>query len=106
MAKLYREDLMIWKPEGGNKWYIIEREAAVKEGVRKAVFRVDNPWAVAEFQYREDAEKALLMWPSREEEAAQAAGEAAAADGAAGTDAGPGEGSGEAQPPADAGAEG
>lgn len=86
---------MIWQPEGGNKWYIIEREAATKEGVRKAVFRAENPWAVAEFRFREDAEAELLKWPSRaEEEAAQTTASGSGAGAEAGAEAGAQAGSG------------
>lgn len=79
MAKLYREDIVIWTPPGGNKYYLLEREAFEKEKVKKSIHRFGQAGVDAVFPRRELAEAELLKFPSRaEEEAARAAAAAPA----------------------------
>lgn len=70
MAKLYREDLIIWKAPGAPRWYLLEREPFEKEGVKKGVHRFGTVGTDAVFASAEEAREELARWPSREEEAA------------------------------------
>lgn len=80
MARLHREDLIIWSPPAGGVYYLLERAALEKEGVKKCVHRAGTS-ADAVFPYRELAEAELMKFPTRAEgEAAPAA----AASGATG----------------------
>lgn len=72
MAKLYREDLMIWKAPGAPRWYLLEREPFDKEGVKKGVHRFGTVGTDAIFASAEEAREELSRWPSREEEGADA----------------------------------
>lgn len=77
MAKLYREDIVIWSPPGARQYYLLERAALEKEQVKKSIHRAGLTAADAVFPRRELAEAALQKFPSRAEEAAAKAAEKA-----------------------------
>lgn len=80
-AKLTQADLMIWTmthPNGTKTFYLLEREPFEKEGLKKAVHRIDST-GDAVFKFLHLAEAELAKWPAPEPEEAPveaAAGEA------------------------------